>query len=160
MPRKNAGLAYTLTRYHRIGSPTDRARVEKDRPLECALCHADRSVEDLAATMERWWSKRYDRAALRALYGDDLGVSPITAALRGKPHEQITAAGVLAERGRRAAARDLAPLLSSDYPLIRYWAREATERLLGRPLPVDLDGDAGVIETEAAAFVARELQAK
>ena len=32
---------YDLVRYHRIGSPTDRERVEGDRPLECALCHAD-----------------------------------------------------------------------------------------------------------------------
>ena len=44
MPRKNMGLDGSLTRYHRIGSPTDPARVLGDRPLECALCHADRSV--------------------------------------------------------------------------------------------------------------------
>jgi predicted CXXCH cytochrome family protein len=47
MPRKNMGLDGTLTRYHRIGSPTDPARVLGDRPLECALCHADRSVRSL-----------------------------------------------------------------------------------------------------------------
>ncbi len=160
MPRKNAGLAYRLTRYHRIGSPTDRARVEKDRPLECALCHADKSVASLAGTMEAWWGKRYDRAALRALYGDDLGVSPLLAALRGKPHEQMTAAGVLGERGPRASARALAPLLSSEYPLVRYWAREAVERLTGRPLPVDLDGDAATIDGEVAAFIGKALPAK
>ncbi len=33
MPKKNLGLAYELTRYHRIGSPTDREKVEGDRPL-------------------------------------------------------------------------------------------------------------------------------
>ena len=48
MPRKNMGLGYTLTRYHRIGSPDDPVRVERDRPLECALCHADKTVADLA----------------------------------------------------------------------------------------------------------------
>ena len=52
MPKKNTGLGYQLTRYHRIGSPTDAARVEKDRPLECALCHADKSVASLVSTME------------------------------------------------------------------------------------------------------------
>ncbi len=41
MPRKNIGLVYELTRYHRIGSPTDDNRVLRDRPLECALCHVD-----------------------------------------------------------------------------------------------------------------------
>ena len=30
MARKNLGLEYRLTRYHRIGSPTDRDRVERD----------------------------------------------------------------------------------------------------------------------------------
>ncbi len=159
MPRKNAGLAYALTRYHRIGSPTDAARVEKDRPLECALCHADKSVAELTGLMETWWNKRYDRGALRALYGDDLGVSPLVAALRGKPHEQITAAGVLGERGSRASAGGLAPLLSAEIPLVRYWAREALQRLTGRPLPIDLDGDAATIQRDylkwAAAGAAR-----
>jgi len=153
MPRKNAGLAYALTRYHRIGSPTDAARVEKDRPLECALCHADKSVAELTGLMETWWKKRYDRAALRALYGEDLSVSPLVAALRGKPHEQITAAGVLGQRGTRASAAALVPLLSAEIPLVRYWAREAMERLVGRPLAVDLDGDAATVQREAAAFV-------
>ena len=157
MPRKNAGLAYRLTRYHRIGSPTDPARVLSDRPLECALCHADRSVADLAGTMERWWGKPIPRAGLQALYGEDLGVSPLHAALRGKPHEQLTAAAVLGERGPRASASLIVPLLGSEYPLVRYWARDAVERLLGRPLPVDLDGEGSVIEREAGAFVARVL---
>jgi predicted CXXCH cytochrome family protein len=31
MPRKNMALTYSLTRYHRIGSPTDRERVERAR---------------------------------------------------------------------------------------------------------------------------------
>jgi predicted CXXCH cytochrome family protein len=161
MPRKNAGLDYRLTRYHRIGSPTDAARVEHDRPLECALCHADRSVEALVTTMERWWQKSYDRAALRALYGDDLGVSPLLATVvNGKPHEQMTAAGVLGERGSAQAARALVPLLGSEYPLVRYWARAAAERLLGgAPLPVDLDGDAPAVLRAAADYVDRTLAA-
>jgi predicted CXXCH cytochrome family protein len=67
MPKKNMGLDYALVRYHRIGSPTDRERVEGDRPLECALCHADRSVDQIVKTMERFWGKRYYRAALLPL---------------------------------------------------------------------------------------------
>ncbi|MFT3770027.1 MAG: cytochrome c3 family protein [Minicystis sp.] len=158
MPRKNTGLGYRLTRYHRIGSPTDPARVERDRPVECALCHADKPVAALVETMERWWSKRYDRAALRRLYGDDLGVNALLATLAlGKPHEQIAAAGVLGERGSRKDAAALVPLMASDYPLVRYYAGHAAERLLGRPVPVDLDGEAKVIHSEAAAFVSQAL---
>lgn len=153
MPRKNTGLAYRLTRYHRIGSPTDRDRVEKDRPLECALCHADKPASALVATMERWWGKAYDRAALTALYGT-LDASPIlTTLIRGKPHEQMTAAAVLGERGARAQAPLLAPLLASEYPLARYYARAAIEALVQKPLPIDLDGDPGAIAQEATPWL-------
>jgi predicted CXXCH cytochrome family protein len=156
MPRKNTGLGYRLTRYHRIGSPTDAARVEKDRPLECALCHADKPLSSLVETMEKWWGKSYDRAALRSLYGDGLGTNPLLETLaRGKPHEQIAAAGVIGERGARGAAASLAPLLSSEYPQVRYYARQAIEDLLGQPMPVDLDGETAAIQ--GAAWVAGVL---
>src|SRR4029079_3980531 len=97
----------------------------------CSLCHADKSAATLVETMERWWGHRYDRGALRELYGADLGANPlVTTVAMGKPHEQITAAGVLGERGARGAAAALVPLLSNAYPLVRYQAREAIERLL------------------------------
>lgn len=130
MPRKNMGLAYELTRYHRIGSPNDPARVEADRPLECALCHTDRSVDQIVSTMERWWGNRYDRAKLERLYGADLRINALRATLLGGlPHEQATAAAVAATHARA----DLLPLvldvMKSDYPLVRYYARAAAQRL-------------------------------
>ena len=95
MPRKNMGLGYALTRYHRIGLPDDPVRVERDRPIECALCHADKTVADLVSTMERWWGRRYDRAALKTLYGS-LEARPLEATLaRGKAHEQAVALATL-----------------------------------------------------------------
>jgi predicted CXXCH cytochrome family protein len=135
MPRKNMGLDGVLTRYHRIGSPTDPARVLGDRPLECALCHVDASVRHLVDTMEGWWPKeRYPRQRLEELYGS-LDANVMRATLeRGKPHEQAVAIGTLAE----AHARDAAPLvtrqLGSDYPLVREWARRALDTL-GAPSP-------------------------
>jgi predicted CXXCH cytochrome family protein len=154
MAKKNMGLGYQLTRYHRIGSPTDEARVLGDRPLECALCHVDRGVEELVEAMERWWGKRYDRAALRGLYGDDLGVGVLAATLaRGKPHEQGAAIGALGERGDPSAIPALAPHLAHPYPLVRYYARHALERLTGAPVPVDVDRPAA----EVAAAVTRWL---
>ncbi len=116
MPRKNMGLGYALTRYHRIGSPTDAARVERDRPLECALCHADRSVASLVADMERLWGKRYDRAALARLYGGDLEVNALLATVEhGKPHEQAPAMAVLGEkRVSGGAGADRAPAREPD----------------------------------------------
>ncbi len=168
MPRKNTGLSYRLTRYHRIGSPTDKERVEQDRPLECALCHVDKSVASLVGSMEGWYGKHFDRERLTALYGDDLEVNALAATLRrGKPHEQMTVAGVFGERARQApAAGDeverktrlsesemLLPLLTVDYPLARYYAKDALERLEGKKLVLDLNADAATITREASAFI-------
>src|SRR5262249_7536425 len=65
MPKKNMGLALEMTRYHRIGSPTDEARALGDRPLECALCHVDKNAGQIAADIERLWGKRLPRERLR-----------------------------------------------------------------------------------------------
>ncbi|MGC4094977.1 MAG: cytochrome c3 family protein [Polyangiaceae bacterium] len=139
MPQKNMGLAYELTRYHRIGSPTDRARVEHDRPLECALCHADKSVDQMVTTMQRWWGKSYDRGALTRLYGADLRINPLRATLMaGLPHERATAAALAAKHGRRELLPLVAETMTNDYPLVRYFARRAAERLSGRTIEVDL----------------------
>lgn len=156
MPKKNMGLDYGLTRYHRIGSPTERRRVEADRPVECALCHADQSVEGLVSTMERWWGKRYDRAALRALYGDDLSVNALRATLaRGKPHEQAVAIAVLGEARDRSAIPLLAAQLSHDYPLVRYFAQRALETVTGAPVPIDVGAPAAEVRRAAAAWLTR-----
>ncbi len=71
-------------------------------------------------------------------------VNALEATLRyGKPHEQGTAVAV-AGRERR---RDWLPLvllqLANDYPLVRYFARHAVERITAAPLPIDMNA-AGV----------------
>lgn len=152
MPKKNLGLAYELSRYHRIGSPTDEARVLGDRPLECALCHPGKTVNELASTMERWWGKRYDRGRLRALYGANLDVNAIASTLaRGKPHEVGAAIGVLGERGKREDVPRIAPYLSHAYPQVRFYAKHAIEKLTGAPLAIDV----GLPAAEVAAQVRR-----
>jgi hypothetical protein len=134
MPRKNMGLDGKLTRYHRIGSPTDPARVLGDRPLECALCHADASVRHLVDAMEAWWPVRYPRQRLEELYGS-LDANVLRATLeRGKAHEQAVAIGTLAEAHARDAAPLVARQLANEYPLVRDWARRALDAL-GAPVP-------------------------
>ena len=153
MPRKNMGLGYALTRYHRIGAPDAPARVEGDRPLECALCHVDKSVGTLVDDMERWWGKRYDRARLGALYGD-LDALPLLATLaRGKPHEQAAALGVLGEARVQAALPGAARALTNPIPLVRYYARRAVEQIRGAPCDVDLDRPTPEIEAAARRCV-------
>ncbi|RYZ03675.1 MAG: hypothetical protein EOO73_26825 [Myxococcales bacterium] len=139
MPKKNMGLAYDFTRYHRIGSPTEQARVLGDRPLDCALCHAERSVEQITATMEKWWGKRYDRARLRRLYGQDLRANPVRITLiGGKPHEQALAADIAAAQQVPDTLEATLALLGSEYPLVRYFARHSLEKRAGAELALDM----------------------
>jgi predicted CXXCH cytochrome family protein len=155
MARKNMGLDLRLTRYHRIGSPTDPARVLLDRPLECALCHADKSVQSLVVQMERWWKKAYSRDLLVRLYGDMNARTLVATLAKGKPHERAVAAAVLGELGDRSAAPAIARELVDEYPLIRGFAARALTGALGKDCGIDV-GTEGVarIEEEARACFA------
>jgi len=153
LPKKDLSLDNRLSRYHRIGSPTDVERVERDRPLECALCHADQSVGTLVETMERWWGKRYDRVALRALYGA-LDANPILATVSvGKPHEQAVAMAILGEHKVAAALPLLSVQLTHPIPIVRYYAVNAIEAVLGHALPIDLFTDNAKIRARADALL-------
>lgn len=154
MPKKNLALDGTLSRYHRIGSPNDPQRVLLDRPMECALCHADKAVESLATTMETWWKRPYDREALRKLYGAlDANVLLATAE-RGKPHEQAVAFYLLGQGRSRQAVPLLAKQLTHPYPLVRGYAKRALDGIAGAPIPVDIDADDAEIEIAARSWLA------
>lgn len=153
MPRKNMGLGYALTRYHRIGSPTEPARVERDRPLECALCHADKTVRQLTGDMERWWGRRYDQRALTDLYGSLDENVLIATARRGKAHEQAAAVAVLGERRVANALPAVARQLVNPFPLVRYYADRAVTALRGQPCGIDFDRSTAEIEAAARRCV-------
>jgi hypothetical protein len=157
MPKKNMGLAYEFTRYHRIGSPTDSERVLGDRPLECSLCHADRSVDQIVSTMEKWWGKRYDRTRLRRLYGADLRQNSIRLTLvGGKPHEQALAADTAVRHDLPDTTDAIVALLNDPYPLVRYFARHSLERRFGTPIPLDMNQPGGELVQAARAWVAAQ----
>lgn len=154
MPKKNMGLAYDFTRYHRIGSPTDSERVLGDRPVECALCHAERSVDQLVSTMEKWWGKRYDRANLARLYGADLRKNAVRITLLGgKPHEQALAADLAARQNLSGTVDPTVTLLGNAYPLVRYFARHSLERRFSQPIPLDMSLPGPELVRAASAWV-------
>ncbi len=156
MPRKNLGLAYDLTRYHRIGSPADRDRVERDRPLECAICHEDATVTSLLDTMEQWWPRKYDRKALRALYGSNLHVNVLAATLeRGKAHEQAAAVGIAGARRATFLADAVASQMRNEYPLVRFYAKHALERMFGEAIPVDPHSPADALNRAVREWLAK-----
>jgi len=141
MPKKNMGLGYALTRYHRIGSPTDVERVERDRPLECAICHADKTVGAMLGDIARLWGKRYDAGAIQRLYGST-EANVLTATIeRGFAHEQAAAIGIAGERRAKGAAPAVAREIERNgYPLVRYYAAVALAAIEGRPVPRELHG--------------------
>ena len=156
MPKKNMGLAYEFTRYHRIGSPTDSERVLGDRPLECALCHAERSVDQIVSTMEKWWGKRYDRAQLKRLYGADLRQNPLRVTLLGgKPHEQALAADAAVRHDLPGTTDAIVALLNNPYPLVRYFAHHSLERRFGTAIPLDMNLRGPELVQSAKALIGR-----
>ncbi len=153
MPKKNMSLDGTLSRYHRIGSPTDPSKVLLDRPLECALCHADAPVSKLVTTMEKWWKKSFERGALLNLYGD-LDANVLLATIeRGKPHEQAVAFQVLGDFKVRAAIPALAGQLTHPYPIVRGYAKRALDEIAGAPVPIDVDLEEAEIEKQTRAWL-------
>lgn len=154
MPRKNMALDGKLSRYHRIGSPTDVEKVLLDRPLECALCHADKTVAQLVSTMERWWNKSYERGGLERLYGSRDESVLLATAQRGKPHEQAVAFQLLGDSvaQRNAAEPVLMDQLTNPYPLVRGYAKRALETLRGGPIDVDIDAPDDVIRQQTKAM--------
>jgi predicted CXXCH cytochrome family protein len=159
MPKKNMSLDNRLGRYHRIASPTENAKVEGDRPLECALCHADKKVGELVSTMEKWWGKTYDRDKLRALYGS-LDADPLRETIRrGKPHEQAVALLLVGEAKSRADLALLASQLTNGVPIVRYYAERALEAVLGEKLGVDLFQTNEQIRAQAEARLGTRITA-
>jgi len=155
MPKKNLGLGYELTRYHRIGSPTDEARVLGDRPLECTLCHEDWTVLRTISTMERLWNKRYDRTLVHDLY-PELGKGVLEQTVRlGKPHEQAVAAVLLSGKAPAQELAVLAPMLSHPYPLVRYFVAASLEARFREKLGFDLHGKPEDVAPAYAAWLAK-----
>lgn len=154
MPRKNLSLDTRLGRYHRIASPNEPVKLAKDRPMECALCHGDRTVRWVADALEKGWRTPVDRAALAALYGS-LDVEVVEATLaRGAPHERAVAAFVAGEARDRRASDALEALLTAELPIVRFYARDALERIWAERLDVDLDASHGEIHARASAWLA------
>ena len=153
MPKKNLALDGTLSRYHRIGSPNDPQRVLLDRPMECALCHADKSVEALVSTTEKWWKRPFDREPLRKLYGDLEANVLLATAERGKPHEQAVAFYLLGESRSKPALPILATQLTHPYPLVRGYAKRALDTIVGAPIPIDIDAEDATIEATTKSWL-------
>lgn len=154
MPKKNMTLDLGLGRYHRIASPNDSIKM-LDRPLECALCHTDASVEKIASDMERFWGKRIDRAVLQGVYGSlDANVIDATLA-RGKAHEQAVAISLLGEKRDRRAAHAIADQLTNEYPLVRFYAEHALEKITGETSPLDMYEDDAALHAAGLAWVAK-----
>jgi len=139
MPKKNMSLDNKLSNYHRIGSPTDPKKVLLDRPIECAICHGDKTVGALVTKMEEWWNKSYERASLEKRYGS-VEANVLTATLtHGKPHEQAVALYLLGEGKHASATDEIRKNLLHPYPIVRFYAKGALEEISGHPIDIDLD---------------------
>jgi hypothetical protein len=142
-------LSGGLARYHRIGAPTDPMRVLNDRPLECAVCHGDKTVGELIGKMESWWNKAYDRDVLQAAYGSLAANALQATATLGRPHEKAVALSLLGVRRDARAAAVLAAELEDPYPLVRDFAVGALAATFGPGCDLNLGAEPSVRDAEA-----------
>lgn len=134
MPRMVHGLS-SVTRSHRISSPTDPAMLAGDYPNACNLCHLDKS---LAWTLDALKSKWRSEPKLSA------GFAASTAPLgsRWLTHEvpvvrQVAAAAYARSPLGRSALGEILPLLDDKNPPTRMFAVLAVEDITGKPLALE-----------------------
>jgi hypothetical protein len=60
---------------------------------------------------------------------------------------------VLGDARDRGALDAIAAQLVNRYPLVRYFARQAAEKIAGRPCDVDLDQDDAKIEADTTRWL-------
>ena len=120
---------------HAIDVPDLATTAKHGVPNACAVCHADKQPEALAAAVAAWWPAAATRQARRERLADALDET--TAAASGPALRAVIAdaaeaptlrgaAGILlARRGHAAAARDLLPLLASELTVLRAKGCEA-----------------------------------
>ena len=117
---------------HRL--PDDPARVERDRPLECALCHADKTVGELVAHDGALvGAQRTIARALATLYGEPRRAPAAGDARRAaRRTSRRSRWRRSARRASTAALPGVARQLVNPFPLVRYYARRALEALRGQ----------------------------
>ena len=64
------------------------------------------------------------------------------------------AIGVLGERGTRRDVPLIAPHLAHPYPLVRYYAKHAIEKLTGAPVSIDVGQPAAEIAAQVQRWIA------
>ena len=121
---------------HRLAD-RDRAASLGDRPLECALCHADKSVEQLVVDDGAVVGQalRPRRAEARCTATTSASTCMRATLERGKPHEQAVAIAMLGEAKDATAIAAIEPMLCarlSARPLLRAARAADDHRRSGR----------------------------
>ena len=152
MPRKNMGLGYELTRYHRIGSP-DRPR-RGSRAIARSSARSATPTRRVGGAGRRRWSAGGASATIaarcasstadlrRARAGGDRWRGASRTSRRPRSRCWARRAD---RRGRRRR-----PPARQPVPLVRYYAQRALATL-GRPCAVDLDRPTNEIAAAAAS---------
>ena len=151
MPRKNMGLDGTLTRYHRIGSPTDAGARARRPPARVRAL--PRRPQRRRRSSTRWSGGGPCATRGSASRSSTARSTPTSCARRSSgasPTSRRSRWPRSAPPRDRSAAPLIARQLVGDYPLVREWAKRALTSILGR-CDVDLAADDAAIARAAAS---------
>ena len=140
---------------HRLADRSRRA-CSRDRPLECALCHADKRRARWSTRWSAGGTSAYPRQRLRRALRRRFARERWSRDARAR--QAARAGGRRGGAGRARTSRAAAPLIarssSNEYPLVREWASAPSVSIVGR-CDVDTSADHEAIERAAAAASAR-----
>jgi predicted CXXCH cytochrome family protein len=132
MPHTTVGLL-GLIRSHRIDSPNAQRSADTGRPNACSLCHLDKSLDEVAAHLNRW----YDQPLLTDSNLDERHAASIQWLLKGDAVQRATIAWHMSWPPARTASGQawMAPflmeLLDDPYSIVRFIAGQSLLSLPG-----------------------------
>ena len=136
MPRTITGLQ-TVTRTHRVSSPTDLATYAAGTPNACNLCHLDRTqlwaLDSLAAA----WKLGEVLPSTTSRVRGDVAAGPLWLTGSDRDVRMVAADAYSRLPAPREHLPELVAALADPYPYARLLIRVSVERALGRTLPHD-----------------------
>ena len=130
MPRINEGMQ-DVVRTHMIYSPTQPDMIEANHPNACNLCHVEQPVSWTVRHLQDWYGASFDRAELAR--HDASGEKPVGLGWlqHSHPSVRLVAADALTKADARWALGELIDSLDDPYLLVRQFAGQGLERMLG-----------------------------
>lgn len=140
MPKVTEGIE-DMVRTHRIDSPNREGKIEAGGVNACNLCHLDKSVAWTTGYLEKWYGSDYDEDELFELASYDSMTEPAGKLFLAHEDDKVRLSiiGAVKRQQERWLLEDVAENLDSDFMIVRQFAQDTIDHVLG----IDLEAETG-----------------